>query len=134
VAVSNSGAYAMAALSVGLVSIAQLSLKLDMSLWPLASGPGGGMDWSAMVGTHLLWLLLGLACYGASMLLWILVLTRLSLSVAYPLLSISYVLVYLVATSMPAWGEVASWQRSGGIAFILLGVVLVSWPQKRTQA
>ena len=124
----------MAAASVVLVSIAQLSLKLGMSLWPLASGPAGGLDGFAAPGVHLLWLLLGLACYGASMLLWILVLTRLPLSAAYPLLSISYVLVYLVATSMPAWGEVASVQRSGGIAFILLGVVLVSWPPKRTRA
>ena len=73
----------------------------------------------------------GLACYLLSMLLWIRVLMRLPLSVAYPLLSISYVLVYLVATSWSFWGETASTARSAGIGLILLGVILVSLPAKQ---
>ena len=120
-------AFLMALTSAGLVSIAQLCLKLGMSQLPEF---GAAMDWRAVAIVPLLWLALGLACYACSMILWILVLARLPLSVAYPLLSISYVMVYLVATSMPAWDEVATARRSAGIVFIVLGVALVSWPSK----
>jgi undecaprenyl phosphate-alpha-L-ara4N flippase subunit ArnF len=68
------------------------------------------------------------------MILWIGVLSRLPLSAAYPLLSISYVLVYLVATSFPAWGELASGRRTAGILLIMLGVGLVSLPARRSDA
>jgi undecaprenyl phosphate-alpha-L-ara4N flippase subunit ArnF len=120
-------AYLMALTSAALVSIAQLCLKLGMSQLPEF---GAAMDWYAVDVGPLLWVALGLVCYGCSMLLWIGVLARLPLSVAYPLLSISYVMVYLVATSMPAWDEIATAQRSAGIVFIVLGVALVSWPAK----
>ena len=120
-------AYLMALTCAGLVSIAQLCLKLGMSQAPEF---GAAWDWAAIDAGPLLWLALGLVCYGSSMILWIWVLVRLPLSVAYPLLSISYVMVYLAATSMPAWGEIATAQRSAGILFIVLGVALVSWPAK----
>ena len=83
---------------------------------------------AALANRYAAWLMLGLACYGLSLLVWIKALGQLPLSVAYPLLSVSYVLVYLAATNLPGLDEVASWQRSGGVAFIVLGVALVTWP------
>jgi undecaprenyl phosphate-alpha-L-ara4N flippase subunit ArnF len=120
--------FALAMLCVILASAAQLSLKLGVSCLPsLVSGELLAALQTAGAGV-MAWLVFGLACYLLSMLLWIRVLMRLPLSVAYPLLSISYVLVYLVATSWPVWGETATAARSAGIGLIILGVILVSLP------
>lgn len=122
---------ALALLCVILASAAQLSLKLGVSVLPLLQAEGLMAMRQAEAVSTTLWLVVGLACYGLSLLLWIRVLMRLPLSVAYPLLSISYVLVYLVATSWPAWGETGTPARSAGVGLIILGVVLVSLPAKR---
>jgi undecaprenyl phosphate-alpha-L-ara4N flippase subunit ArnF len=128
------GGYILAMVSAVLVSAAQLCLKLGMSQVPEPGLWGGTPGWSAIGLEPLIWILSGLACYGSSMILWIGVLSRLPLSAAYPLLSISYVLVYLVATSFPAWGELASGRRTAGILLIMLGVGLVSLPARRSDA
>jgi undecaprenyl phosphate-alpha-L-ara4N flippase subunit ArnF len=123
--------YALALFCVLLASAAQLSLKLGVSrLEPLESANLLTLLQAAGAGA-VAWLGFGLVCYLLSMLLWIRVLMHLPLSMAYPLLSISYVLVYLVATSWSFWGETASTARSAGIGLILLGVILVSLPAKQ---
>ncbi len=120
--------YALALCCVLLASAAQLSLKLGVAALPSVAA-GELLAILQTIGAGAMTCLgFGLACYLLSMLLWIRVLMRLPLSVAYPLLSISYVLVYLVATSWPAWGETATTARSAGIGLILSGVTLVSLP------
>ena len=119
-------AYALALLSIALASVAQLSLKLGMSALPDWIQLAQFGNWATIEASALLWVMLGLACYGISMLVWIPVLARLPLSVAYPLLSLSYIIVYLVATRFDRWGELASDRRSAGIMLIVLGVLLVS--------
>ncbi|MDA8416510.1 MAG: SMR family transporter [Betaproteobacteria bacterium] len=66
----------------------------------------------------------GLACYAISVVVWILALTRVPVSQAYPLLSIGYVVNAFAAW---AWlGEPLNSWRLGGIAVILVGVSLVA--------
>lgn len=123
--------YALALFCVVLASAAQLSLKLGVSHLPSPARAGLLLTMQGADREAIALLAFGLACYGLSMLLWVRVLMRLPLSVAYPLLSISYVLVYLVATSWPVWGETATTARSAGIGLILVGVLLVSLPAKQ---
>jgi multidrug transporter EmrE-like cation transporter len=66
----------------------------------------------------------GLACYGVSVVVWIMALSRVPVSVAYPLLSIGY-----VVNAFAAWylfGESITAQKLVGIGFICVGVYMVS--------
>ena len=66
----------------------------------------------------------GLACYALSVVLWILALVRVEVSVAYPMLSLGY-----VVNALAAWwlfGENLSGARLAGIGIILVGVWLVA--------
>jgi multidrug transporter EmrE-like cation transporter len=66
----------------------------------------------------------GLSCYVISVVVWILALSRVQVSVAYPMLSIGYVVNALLAWQL--FGEALSMQRMSGIAVIIVGVVLVA--------
>ena len=66
----------------------------------------------------------GVACYVVSLVVWILGLSRVEVSIAYPMLSIGYVL-----NAVAAWylfGESLTAQKLIGIAFIVTGVFLVA--------
>ena len=66
----------------------------------------------------------GLACYVVSVVVWILALSRVPVSVAYPMLSIGY-----IVNAFAAWllfGESLTAQKLVGIAFIVVGVWLVA--------
>ena len=66
----------------------------------------------------------GLACYVLSVVVWIVGLSRVDVSIAYPMLSLGY-----VVNAFAAWylfGEVLSAQRLVGIGVILVGVFLVA--------
>ena len=66
----------------------------------------------------------GMVCYAVSLVVWIMALSRVPVSIAYPMLSIGYVINALVAWH---WlGEAISAQKMLGISFIILGVVLVT--------
>lgn len=81
--------------------------------------------WRAGLHFALQWqILLGLACYAVSVVVWILALTRVQVSMAYPMLSLGY-----VVTAFAAWwlfGEALTAQKLVGIAVIVVGVVLVA--------
>jgi multidrug transporter EmrE-like cation transporter len=66
----------------------------------------------------------GLSCYVVSVVVWILALSRVEVSIAYPMLSIGYVVNALLAWWL--FGEMLSAQRLIGIAVIIVGVVLVA--------
>lgn len=76
-----------------------------------------------------LWVLTGLACYAASMLCWLLALQSYPLSFAYPMLSISYILVYIGAVFWQRLGESYSHWKTSGILLIMIGVMLVARTQ-----
>lgn len=70
------------------------------------------------------YLILGLALYAISALIWINVLSKVDLSYAYPMIAMSYVVVALLATVF--FNEQISLIRWSGIAFIIAGVILIS--------
>ncbi|WP_313952404.1 SMR family transporter [Accumulibacter sp.] len=66
----------------------------------------------------------GLACYVVSVVIWILALSRVPVSIAYPMLSIGYVVNAVIAHYW--FGEILVLQKMLGIGFIIIGVVLVA--------
>jgi drug/metabolite transporter (DMT)-like permease len=66
----------------------------------------------------------GAACYAVSLIVWILGLSRVPVSMAYPLLSLGYVINAVAAHYL--LGEAVSLGRWLGIGFIVLGVWLVA--------
>jgi len=113
------------ALSIILSACAQLLMKAGMI--ELAARPNDA-EW--LTGDVLLhsgiWVVSGLTCYAGSMIAWLLVLSRWPLSLAYPMLSLSYVLVYIGAVLWPFIGESISLTRSCGILLVMAGVVLIN--------
>ncbi|MBI2960495.1 MAG: EamA family transporter [Betaproteobacteria bacterium] len=66
----------------------------------------------------------GVACYVVSLVVWVMGLSRIDVSIAYPMLSIGYVLNALAAWYL--FGESLSAQKLVGIGFIVAGVYLVA--------
>jgi drug/metabolite transporter (DMT)-like permease len=66
----------------------------------------------------------GLACYVISVVVWIVGLSRVDVSIAYPMLSLGYVVNAFLACYL--FGEVLTAQRLIGIAIILIGVVVLT--------
>ena len=66
----------------------------------------------------------GMACYAISLIIWIMALSRVPVSVAYPMLSIGYAINAFVAWQW--FGEALAAQKLLGIGFIIVGVVLVT--------
>ena len=66
----------------------------------------------------------GVACYAVSLVVWIMALSRVEVSIAYPMLSIGY-----AVNAVAAWylfGEAVTPQRLAGIGIIILGVFMVA--------
>lgn len=92
---------------------AQLLLKAGTNAMPL--GP------SLAVEPHILG---GLACYAVSVVIWVIALSRVPVSMAYPMLSIGY-----IVNAVAAWqllGESLPPLRLAGIGVIILGVFMVA--------
>ncbi len=66
----------------------------------------------------------GITCYVISLAIWIMALSRVPVSIAYPMLSIGYAINVFVAYYW--FGEALSAQKLLGIGFIIIGVVLVT--------
>jgi drug/metabolite transporter (DMT)-like permease len=69
-------------------------------------------------------ILAGLACYAVSLVVWIIGLSRTDVTIAYPMLSLGY-----VVSAFGAWmflGEAVSPQRLLAIGVIMIGVVLLT--------
>ena len=66
----------------------------------------------------------GVMCYGLSLIVWIVGLSRVPVSIAYPLLSLGYVVNAIAAHYL--LGESVTVGRWLGIGFIVLGVWLVA--------
>ena len=68
----------------------------------------------------------GLFCYAFSLVVWIMALSRVPVSIAYPMLSIGYVVSAIAAYFL--FGETLGSMRWLGIGFIVVGVWLISRP------
>jgi multidrug transporter EmrE-like cation transporter len=88
-----------------------------------AEAAGHAMQVAISVATNP-YIIGGLGCYALGAVTWIMVLTRVPLSWAYPILALNQVLILLVA-----WiflGEQVSALRWAGVMLIISGVFLVS--------
>ena len=120
----SASAFALIVTGVLLNAIAQLALKAsvrDMGAIELRLA-------EALPTTMRLaqepWLWIGLGCYVVSVVIWILALSRVDVSIAYPMLSLGYVVNALAAW---AWlGEAMSLSRVVGIGIIILGVFVLA--------
>jgi multidrug transporter EmrE-like cation transporter len=70
------------------------------------------------------WLIAGMICYAVSIVIWLIVLSKAEVSVAYPFLSIGYVLA--AAMGFLFLGENVTLSRAFGIALICGGLVFIS--------
>lgn len=115
---------AMILVSVGLAAVAQLTLKHGMNQVRARSGVVelslGSLK--AVAVTPYVWA--GLALFGVSALVWLAVLSRASLSFAYPFAALTYVLILLFDHFV--LDEPVSALRWGGVAFIVAGIFLIS--------
>jgi len=105
-------------------ALAQLGLKAATRVTgPLVAVDGTvwkkGLD---LLAVPSLWY--ALSAYGLSVIVWLVGLSRVPVSQAYPLLSLGYV----INIGLAWWllGEVPNVQRVAGIGVIVLGVVLVA--------
>jgi glycosyltransferase involved in cell wall biosynthesis/multidrug transporter EmrE-like cation transporter len=113
--------------SVTLAAVAQLTLKhginqvTDHGAQPLAlTDPGGTL--TRIISSGSVWL--GLVIFGLSAFVWLIVLSRASLSFAYPFASLTYVIIllfdrFVLDQNIPGI-------RYVGVAFIIAGIVLIS--------
>ena len=114
------------AASIALATFSQLALKWavirlpPLSMAALPSLLNASFVFPlAMVGA-------GLSGYLLSMGSWFMVLRYLPLSYAYPMLSLSYVLVYVLAVLLPDLAESANLFKTLGVVCILFGVWLIN--------
>ncbi|MEK7514039.1 MAG: EamA family transporter [Patescibacteria group bacterium] len=98
-----------------LAAVGQLILKIGMN----------------KVGAFNLWktfthptVLLGLFFYGASLILWLMVLSKEKLSFVYPLVAFSYVVTVLASRFI--LGEEVPGLRWLGLAFIIAGIMIIA--------
>ncbi|MDE1891819.1 MAG: EamA family transporter [Betaproteobacteria bacterium] len=99
-------------LKAGTNAIGHFEFNLS-NIWPIG--------WRLATEIHILG---GLSCYVVSVVVWILALSRVPVSIAYPMLSIGYVVNALIAA---LWmGESMPFTRVAGIFIIILGVFLIA--------
>jgi drug/metabolite transporter (DMT)-like permease len=115
---------ALILLSVGLAAVAQLTLTAGMNRVTEASGTAtlSGGSLKAIASNPVVWA--GLALFGLSALAWLFVLSRTSLSFAYPFASLTYLLIVLVDRFV--FHEEVPPARWAGVALIMAGIVLVA--------
>jgi drug/metabolite transporter (DMT)-like permease len=116
--------FAVLCCGVLLNALAQLALKAATRVsGPLIAGDAGVWQRGLQLLTvPPLWY--ALVAYGLSVIVWLVGLSRVPVSQAYPLLSLGYV----INIGLAWWllGEVPNLQRVAGIGVIVVGVILVA--------
>jgi multidrug transporter EmrE-like cation transporter len=117
-------AFTLIMIGVLLNAVAQLALKASVK-------DTGAIELSAgnvmPVASQLMaepWLWVGLGCYGISVIVWILALSRVDVTIAYPMLSVGYVVNAFAAYAL--FGETLTPGRLMGIGIIILGVTVLA--------
>jgi len=110
-------------ITTALNTLAQILMKYGML-------QVGGITSAASLLEHLpamaanVWLYLSLACYGASAVLWMVVLSRVAVSFAYPFLSIGFVAALFAGRFL--FHEKIPLSRAAGVALICSGIFFVA--------
>ena len=110
--------------SVALAATAQLTLKHGMNQVTEASGTASLSGGSLRAVVTNVSVIGGLLIFGLSAVVWLLVLSRASLSFAYPFASLTYVLI-LLADKFILHEDIPV-LRWAGVFFIVTGIVLVA--------
>ncbi len=115
---------ALILVSVTLAAVAQLTLKHGMNQVNAKSGVVEltAESLKAVATTPAVWV--GLALFGLSAVVWLGVLSRTSLSFAYPFAALTYVLILVFDRFI--LDETVVSLRWAGVAFIAVGIFLVS--------
>ncbi|WP_151193920.1 EamA family transporter [Cysteiniphilum sp. JM-1] len=101
-------------LKFGMDRIGEFSFTLA-NIWPIG--------WK--VATNY-FVILGLMCYVISVVVWLMVLSRVPVGLAYPMVSIGYIVTAIAGYFL--LGETLTATRIAGIFVIILGVYLVAKP------
>jgi len=102
-------------------AIAQLLMKTGLQAITVNDLESAIFSWMTQPA-HTAFILCGIAIYIVSMVVWVHALKDHELSKAYPLLSLGYVVVYVLAAYWPEIHEPYTLQKSTGIALIVFGV------------
>lgn len=118
--------FLLAVVAVLLNASAQLALRrlmLGAGMPPTGAGTAALGTWAVALAASP-WFVVGMACYALSLGLWLLVLARAEVSLAYPLLSIGYLVT--AAAGYFLLHEAVGPTRLAGLALICAGIVVVS--------
>ncbi|MGF7046490.1 drug/metabolite transporter (DMT)-like permease [Paenibacillus sp. DS2015] len=106
--------YIILLLNIILLVFGQILFKLGLQ-------NSGGLHWLRLVTSIHIWS--GLCLYGIATVLWFIVLSKLPLSIAYPLQSFAYVLALIPAFFL--FHETINLTKVIGIAVIMFGAYLI---------
>lgn len=118
----------MAIANLALILANTLILVSGQFLWKLGmqKNPGSFESLSGILRLFLSpYVLTGLFMYGAATVLWFYILSKVPLSLAYPVQSIAYILAVFGAYFI--FREPLSAAKIGGCVLILAGVTLIGW-------
>jgi drug/metabolite transporter (DMT)-like permease len=122
----TAGSFGLMCLSVTLMAFAQVLQKLGIGSTNIVAGSIIKTLCNIICAMLKPKVLAGLFLYVISAFLWILVLSKVRLSVAYPMLSISYFLVVILSATVLK--ERVNWKLAGlGLFFITAGVSFIGF-------
>lgn len=117
-------AFGLVMTGVLLNAIAQLALKASVNETGVINLDMQSLFSSAGTLATNMWLWLGLICYAISVVVWILALSRVDVSIAYPMLSIGYIVNAIAASQL--FNEPMGIEKVIGIGVIMLGVYILA--------
>lgn len=112
--------YVLAFISIGLGAVGQFGLKVGSGQLKL----NGGIWAAAMSYITNMNIMLSLLCFAVSMVMWIFVLRELELSVAYPMVSLGYIITMTLAFLF--LHEPLRLTKFLGAALIVSGVIVIN--------
>lgn len=118
------GAFSLVMTGVLLNAVAQLALKASVSETGIINLDLQSLFTTAGSLVSNLWLWLGLLCYAVSVVVWLLALSRVDVSIAYPMLSVGYVVNAIAAWQL--FGEPLNIGKVVGIGIIIVGVYVLA--------
>jgi drug/metabolite transporter (DMT)-like permease len=110
--------------TIALNSLAQIFLRMglkDVELSELVAERNFGSLFSTITSLPVL---AGIGCFIVGLVFWFLAISRLPASIAYPMVSIGYVLVVFLGWTV--LNEPIGWQKLTGSTAIIVGVVIIS--------
>ena len=116
--------FIIALVSVSLNALAQIALRKTMlTLEQMPSELSGYFNLALNLLSNI-WFMLGMGCYVISIGLWMVVLGKVEVSLAYPLLSVGYILTAVIGYFF--MGENVNLIRIIGLTFICVGIIIIS--------